>query len=334
MPYESAGFAEICTDGIFQDQITGGPVRIRSISPIRGTIGGGTLVVMIIDDASASGNSITVDGNAATVISESESEIQFITPAGSEGAVSVAVLTADSRTDSIDPPLGFTYTTVSYPVTPIDALIDKRDNFEIIRDQIALIIATESASQMQLAADAGEDPDLWKLRVYTERSNPWEQLLNEQTDRSPIVNVWYDNSTFDPSSSNIMERQRSGSIFNIDLYGYGKSSEDGTGHIPGDRLAAIESHRAIRLVRNILVAAQNTYLQMRGVVGSRWIDSVTSFQPEVNGRQMQQIVASRIALRVEFNEFSPQVTGTTIDLVSIDIFRAEDGQILIEADYE
>ncbi len=98
----------------------------------------------------------------------------------------------------------------------ISTLIDKQDSFEIIRDQIAAILAIEVASQMQLATDGGENPDDWKLRIYTERSNPWEQLLNEQSDQSPIVNVWYDNSNFDPSGSNIVERQKTEGVFNID----------------------------------------------------------------------------------------------------------------------
>ena len=46
-------------------------------------------------------------------------------------------------------------------------LIDKLDTFEIVRDEIAAILATEIASQEALAA--GEpDPTLWRLRVFLE----------------------------------------------------------------------------------------------------------------------------------------------------------------------
>jgi len=217
----------------------------------------------------------------------------------------------------------------------IETLIDKQDNFEVIRDQIAAILKTESTNQEALATAAAKDPDDWKLRVFVERSNPWEQFLNKQDDQSPIVNVWYDNSNFDQSKSNIMERQGTTAIFNIDCIGFGISSDDGgTGHNPGDREAAFKAQRALRLVRNILMAAEYTYLGLRGLVGQRWPQSVTSFQPPIEGRPIQQIVGARIALRVEFNEFSPQVVPVVLELVSVNVIRAEDGEIVINADYE
>lgn len=217
----------------------------------------------------------------------------------------------------------------------IAELIDKQDNFEVIRDQIAAILATEVASQMALAVTAGEDPDLWKLRIFSERSNPWEQLLNEQVDRSPIVNVWFDNSTQDPGAGTTVERQKTQGVFNIDCYGYGISSDEaGGGHNPGDKEAAFVLHRALRLVRNILMAAEYTYLNLRGVVWQRWVQSITVFQPELDGRQMQQIVGARLAFRVIFNEFSPQVPAETLELVSVDVERTEDGEIVAQADYD
>ena len=108
----------------------------------------------------------------------------------------------------------------------ITTLIDKQDNFEVIRDQIASILVIEIANQMQLAFDAGKVADDWKLRIFTERANPWEQWLNDQTDRSPIINVWYDNSNFAMHKSNILERQASETVYNIDCYGYGMSEDD------------------------------------------------------------------------------------------------------------
>ena len=215
-------------------------------------------------------------------------------------------------------------------------LIDKQDNFEIIRDQIAGILALETVAQQALATAAAKDPDDWKLRIFAERSNPWEELLNEQDDRSPIVNVWYDNSTFVPGSSNMSERQKADGILNIDCYGYGISSGDGVGHKPGDREAAFEAHHALRLVRNILMASENTYLQFpRGtIIWGRWPQSTTVFQPEIDGRTIQQIVGARLAFRVSFNEFSPQYQHETLDFVSVDVLRAENGEILVEADYD
>jgi hypothetical protein len=216
----------------------------------------------------------------------------------------------------------------------ISTLIDKQDSFEMVRDQIAAILATEVASQMQLATDAGKDPANWKLRIFTERSNPWEQLLDDQTNRSPIVNIWYDNSIFSPGKSNVLERQASESVYNIDCYGYGLSRDDGAGHIPGDKDAAFEVQRGLRLLRNILMAAEYTYLGLRGLVWQRWPQSITVFQPVLDGQQMQQIVGARLSLRVAFNEFSPQVEPVILELLSVDVIRAEDGEIVLQADYD
>lgn len=213
-------------------------------------------------------------------------------------------------------------------------LIDKQDTFEIIRDQIVAILVLETANQQALATLAGKDPDDWKLRIFMERSNPWEQFLNGPVDRSPLINVWYDNSGFDSASSNVIERQKTDGVFNIDCYGYGQSEDDiAGGHKPGDREAALEVQKALRLVRNILMAGENTYLQLRGTVWGRWPQSATVFQPQQGERAAQQIVGARLTLRVTFNEFSPQVVAETLELLSVDVIRAEDGEIVVEADY-
>lgn len=222
-------------------------------------------------------------------------------------------------------------------MTVLETLIDKQDNVEVIRDQIAAILVAEVANQMALATAASKDPADWKLRIFTERSNPWEQFLDPSAagfDDSPLVNVWVDNMNYDRKASNVMERQKTEAVYNIDCYGYGRSKTDGgTGHIPGDREAAFEVQRALRLVRNILMAAENTYLQLRGLVWTRWPQSITIFQPQLDSHAVQQVVGARLAFRVEFNEFSPQVVPETLELLSVDVIRAEDGEIVLETDY-
>jgi hypothetical protein len=216
-------------------------------------------------------------------------------------------------------------------------LIDKQDSFEIVRDQIGAILVTEIASQIALATAALKpNPDDWKLRVFTERANPWEQFLQAPVaDPSPLVNVWYESSSFDAKASNTFERQKASGTFNIDCYGYGVSADDGaTGHTPGDAAAALEVQKALRLCRNILMAAEYTYLGLRGLVWQRWPQAVTVFQPQLDGQTVQNIVGARLALQVQFNEFSPQVAPEDLEFISIDVFRAEDGELVLEADYD
>ena len=217
-------------------------------------------------------------------------------------------------------------------------LIDKQDSFEIVRDQIAAILALEVAAQMALADAASKDPEAWKLRIFTERSNPWEDWLNltPETDRSPIVNVWYDTGSFPRAKGDPIKSQANVATYNIDCYGLGVSSDKTVGHNPGDREAAFEAQRAVRLVRNILMAGENAYLKLdrKTITATRWPQNITSFQPSIGNKPVQNVLAVRFALEVTFNEFSVEETPETLELLSVDVKRTEDGQIIAEADYQ
>lgn len=217
----------------------------------------------------------------------------------------------------------------------IDLLIDKQDNVEIIRDKVGTILVSELANQRVLAIAAGEDPLLWTMPVYLERSNPLEPYLNQETfPESPTVNVWIDNEVFNKDGSDVMERQRTNGVINIDCYGSGVSMDEvGAGHDPGDRRAAFDVQRAVRLVRNILMADIYTYLDLRGTVWGRWPESITYFQPEIDNVTIQNVNGARIALSVEFNELSPQAVAETLELITVDVHRAFDGLLVLEADY-
>lgn len=218
----------------------------------------------------------------------------------------------------------------------ITTLIASRDNSEVIRDEIAAILAVEQANQQSLATAASEDPRLWELRVFTERSNPWASFRDPEADpldNPPIVNVVLDGITYDPSASNIVGRQKAVATYNIDCYGLGVAQDDGNGgHLAGDQEAAETVQRAVRLVRNILMAG--TYVTLgtglKGKVWKRWLGSVSMFQPQSEDRAMQNVVAARLAFQVEFNEFSPPVAEETLELVQNTINRSETGEVYAE----
>lgn len=224
----------------------------------------------------------------------------------------------------------------------ITTLIDKQDTFEIVRDKVALILAEESASQQQLATDAGKDPALWKLRVFTERTNPWEFLRTDNggvpSDRSPVVCVWFDNTNIDPRASQTIDRQQMDETINIDVYGIGATEilAGGAGHVPGDENAAREVQRGARLVRNILMA--DTYVTLGiarslGLVGQRQISTIQSFQPEFGNQNAQQLAGLRLSLQVKTSELAPQTGAVILEEINA-IVRDEDGQILIDATFE
>lgn len=221
----------------------------------------------------------------------------------------------------------------------IETLIDKRDVVEIVRDQIAAILFNESTGQQALATAAEQDPKLWELRVFVERSNPWEEFTDpptqgSQRDWAPVVNVAWDKSEDDEKSSDPVERQRVHAVFNIDCYGAGVSRDgDEEGHVPADEAAVFERDRALRLVRNIIMAGKYTYLNLRKTVTGRWRMSTESFEPPLEERPKIRVRAGRIALRVSFNEFSPQVQGVPLELIAVTVKRSETGQVLFTAEY-
>lgn len=216
----------------------------------------------------------------------------------------------------------------------ITTLIDKVDNAEAVRDQIATILLVESMRQQELAVDAGKNPADWKLRIFLERSNPWEVFLADRpTDESPVVNVAFDAVTYDQSKSNVVERQHAVGIYHVDCYGYGisqTSTEDYESQKSGDELASLEAQRALRLCRNILMAGAYTYLASRGVVGGRFPQQAQMFHPAHDSRPVQHVMGARLTMQVDFNEFSPQVQGQPFEQINVAVKRASDGLLYFE----
>ncbi len=221
-------------------------------------------------------------------------------------------------------------------------LIDKQDNFEIVGIQIAAILAQETIDQQALAVLASKDPELWKFDVFSEAFNPWARFQNE-SDAIPVVNVWYDTSNFNPKDGDVVTRQKDDAIFNIDAYvGVAASDNQAGGHNPGDQSSVLGLHRIIRLVRNIIMHPDNTYLKLTQTVGSRtgnligrrWINSKEKFQPQIGDRPVQFVIADRISFSVSFPEIPVVEDFPTLEIVGITAKRAVDGKIILQADFD
>ncbi len=225
----------------------------------------------------------------------------------------------------------------------ITELIDQQDNLELVRDQVGAILAVESANQQRLAQLAGKDPNKWALRVFIERSNAWSEFLNRPDpstptlvdNTAPIVNVWFDRSQVDPKKSNVVSKQQYDATLNIDCYGYGIST--GThegGHDPGDQRSALEAMHAAALVRGILMAGHYVTLAMTGIVAQRMVGGIQSFQPQLEDRPAVHVVGCRVVLGVDFVERSKQVIGQAIEIISVEVTRRDNGQLLAETQFE
>lgn len=229
----------------------------------------------------------------------------------------------------------------------ITTLIDRLDNSELICNQIGAILAVESAQQQALAQTAGKNSKLWKLRVFTERTNAWEMWLDAPSagkpkpdfDRSPIVNVSFDQESFDKTKGDPHERQAADGTFFIDCFGLGISADNPntTGHFTGDELASVEAKRAYRLVRSILMSAHYITLGFPKkpnpiVWGGRWVQSIQMSPVGPTERIAQHIVGARITLAVTFNEFSPQYVAAPLELIAFYARRAESGELIFAAE--
>ena len=215
----------------------------------------------------------------------------------------------------------------------ITHLIDKKDTFQIVRDQIAAILKLNVTNQMSLAAASGKDETLWDLRVFSERNNPWEEFQDAEGPKPPIVNVWYDSSDFDDAGSSSVNNQKTNAMYNVDIYACGVSAETAEGHSSGDESAALTLHNAACLVRNILMAGVYTYLGLRGTVWGRKVTAVNIFQPSADNATVQNIIGARISFRVTFTEESPQVDSVLLEAIAIQVDRAENGEILVQMEY-
>lgn len=219
----------------------------------------------------------------------------------------------------------------------ITTLIDKLDNRELVRNKIGAILLLEQTNQQALATAAGEDPRLWDLRVFTERTNPWvefQEAPEDELDNPPIVSVWFDNASGQRSASDTVTQQTFAVTYNIDCYGYGVAADDGgTGHLAGDKRASLVVERAVRLVRNILMSAQYVRLDLLGTVGDRWVQNITAPQAVIDARPMQHVFASRITFEVRMNEFAPEVVGEALEAVNVAVFRQETGELYFDADF-
>lgn len=214
----------------------------------------------------------------------------------------------------------------------IHELIEGSDAFELVRDKIAAILLEEQANQQSLATADSQDPRLWALRIFIERSNPWSQFTPSpnQIDAFPIVNVSVARGDVDAHASNTVERQKWTVVYNVDCYGYGVSAEAGAGHVAGDSKAALEAQRAYRLVRRILMAAHYTYLGLtRGTVWRRFPQDFEVFNLPAEDRPVEHVVGLRFRLAVDFSEFSPQVQGEIMEEINVTLKRASTGEVYL-----
>jgi hypothetical protein len=216
----------------------------------------------------------------------------------------------------------------------ISSLIQTTQNVDIVKDRIAEILVTESSSQQQLASAAHQDSDLWKLRVFTDRSDVIGEFKPDELGCAvPIVVVnfagWEDDRRQSTDISEFVHKCR----YTVDIYGYGAARGANFGHQPADYVAERETHRARALVEQILNAAE--YLQLGfsdAAFGDRKITSLAVARPNEQPSN-SSVMVSRLIVEITVCESSPQMEPIVIGGVSLTVTDNATGELLASADY-
>lgn len=215
----------------------------------------------------------------------------------------------------------------------ITELIDLSANpIQLVIDKIGEILVNESANQQALAIAEGEDPDLYKMRVFADRFNPFD---NMKTDTTPIVSIKESDDSKKLAVSANHGKQQKLLTLNIDCFGIGRAEQTVEGHKPADLDASQDGRRVANLVNKILKADINDNLQLdRKVVNSVNITGEQYFEPDFDSRQMGPVVAKRITLQC--NVIDTPVINNGVELLSIvvDVERGDSGEIYTTCEYD
>jgi len=119
-------------------------------------------------------------------------------------------------------------------------------------------------------------------------------------------------------------QQKMKAFFIIDCISFGN---DG-GEAWNEKTAAARAWKAARIVRRILMSDHYTYLGLRGIVGSRNVNSIETGVPE-NGGDALTVVTARITFEVQFMECAIEATGPIIEGIDFTI-NPINGEVLIK----
>ena len=203
------------------------------------------------------------------------------------------------------------------------------DNIEVIRDQVAALLAVDFRRQAELAAESEAiDSGDYNVAVYVECDDPL-QYVDEDTPGAnpfPCVNVILDSTDANKGTASV-NKQAFTAKFYVDCYAEGNDAEDGEFSYK----AAQRAWKTARLVRRILRAEANTYLRLRGIVGRvSW--SFQAGEPS-NTRSAIKVKMVRVTLTVDYVE-NVAITEGELDWDIVGIVADENGRVHFGDDSE
>jgi hypothetical protein len=209
----------------------------------------------------------------------------------------------------------------------INKLLKNQDNIEKIRDRIGIILAGEIINQYKLAKEYKPEPgeefdsEDFNIDIFIENKRPWD------IEKLPLINILIfgtkppqDGSRAGGTHSN----QYYTTIFHIDCYAKGRHIEGGD----DDRDANYRAWVVARIVRSILMSAENNYFGLRDIVGKRMVTARNTIDLKDIPQAAEDIALCRIVLEVEAFEESPQGDFEIMEGMNFKISTA-DGKIIM-----
>lgn len=208
-------------------------------------------------------------------------------------------------------------------ITLINTPISEQTTAETIRDRIAEILKLNLVEQKELADP--ENKKLFKVPVFVEAARPWEQL--REANDSALINVSFNNDTIEASRSSSISTRAYRGTFYIDCI----ASAKGRSQERGDQRASFSVQRLAGIVTAIMASPLYTYLEMRGVVHNRTIQSRDMLTPSEK-TAVENIAACRVTIETLYNEYGAAQEKETIETISVTIL-SETGEVLTVAEY-
>lgn len=207
----------------------------------------------------------------------------------------------------------------------IDILIDKKDNFELVKYKIASILKSEIENQKILAK---EKSNLYDIKVFVDKSNPLsiysEAQYQNEKGQLPVINVIFDSDDLTLEGSANVGRQKVRGTFYIDCYAF-KNKEINK---EADEEASREADRIGTIARNILMHDSYRVLSMNKVVVRRYI---TKREKMINQNNSAETVAvMRLILEVLYLEEDLHNQAFTLEEIFGKCILAETSEVLFE----
>jgi len=201
----------------------------------------------------------------------------------------------------------------------ITEVVAEKATFELVRQQLAAILALELAEQQVLSSQ----DERFDVTVFEERHDLVDFVRAETNTRA--VNVWFD-SMRQVQNSHAGTHVTYDAVFNLDVY----ASIGATQTETGDRLSSLAAQAGANVVRQIICHEQYQDLALGPCyVSQRTVNSVQSIS---TGGASEQLAAVRLTLLVRLGETAGIREALTLEQIDATT-TLDDGQVAINTEH-